>query len=682
MVPSWFESVFLGYDNDMTSSHYSNMPIQLSSLDFRDTFLDWQHLQESFPNQKVVPARKAVQGCPPPYVLTSKSLAKRKPRKRVKTDADEDQEQIFEVDTYTLPYMGPYPSDAVRVNSVRYTPTQIEAINAGSRPGLTVIIGPPGTGKTDVATQIISNIYHNFPNQRTLLVARSNQALNQLFEKIVALDIDDRHLLRLGHGEESLNTEASFGKSGRVEYFLDRRTMLLAEVERLSGSMGVPGAHGNSCETAGYFNSVYVRPIWKTFQDVVADATDAQEVVKAFPFRTPLSKEDVTVDIFFSNAPQPVFKPDLDVAGAKEIAEGCYRHIQKMFKELEDIRPFELLRTSRDRSNYLLTKEARVIALTSTFAAIKHREILDMGFKYDNIVMEEAAQITEIESFIPLTLQHPKDDDNPLQRIVLIGDHHQNPPVIRNAALKQMEQSLFTRLVRLGVPAVQLDAQGRARPSIADLYRWRYKTLSDLPVVKEIEAYQLANAGFRYPYQFINVDDFGGVGESQPSPHFFQNLGEAEYAVAIYQYMRLLGYPAEKITILTTYAGQRALINDVLDERCTKHPLFGLPAIVTTVDKYQGDQNDCIFCLWNSLILDVILSLVRSRNIGYLRDIRRWVVALSRARLGLYVVGRRNLFESCAEVEQSWTKLIANGDKLELVSGEMWPTTRKVYSSI
>ena len=96
----------------------------------------------------------------------------------------------------------------------------MEAINAGSRPGLTVIIGPPGTGKTDVAVQIISNIYHNFPNQRTLLVTRSNSALNQLFEKIVALDIADRHLLRLGRGEEDLQTEASFGKSGRVDYFL------------------------------------------------------------------------------------------------------------------------------------------------------------------------------------------------------------------------------------------------------------------------------------------------------------------------------------------------------------------------------------------------------------------------------------------------------------------------------
>lgn len=267
-----------------------------------------------------------------------------------------------------------------------------------------------------------------------------------------------------------------------------------------------------------------------------------------------------------------------------------------MFKELEDVRPFELLRTSRDRSNYLLTMEARIIALTSTYAAIKHREILQLGFKYDNIIMEEAAQITEIESFIPLTLQRPKDDDNPLQRIILIGDHHQNPPVIQNAALKQMEQSLFTRLVRLGVPAIQLDAQGRSRPSIADLYRWRYSALTDLPIVTQNEAYLHANAGFRYPFQFIDVEDFAGAGESQPSPHFFQNLGEAEYAVAIYQYMRLLGYPSEKITILTTYAGQRALINDVLDERCTNHPLFGLPATVTTVDKYQGDQNDCTAC--------------------------------------------------------------------------------------
>jgi intron-binding protein aquarius len=133
--------------------------------------------------------------------------------------------------------------------------------------------------------QIISNIYHNFPNQRTLLVTRSNAALNQLFEKIVALDIADRHLLRLGRGEEDLLTEANFGKSGRVEVFLERRGRLLGEVERLSGGLGVPGAHGNSCETAGYFNQVYIRPLWAKFEEASSSTKTAEDVIQAFPFR-------------------------------------------------------------------------------------------------------------------------------------------------------------------------------------------------------------------------------------------------------------------------------------------------------------------------------------------------------------------------------------------------------------
>lgn len=101
------------------------------------------------------------------------------------------------------------------------------------QPGLTLVVGPPGTGKTDVAVQIISNLYHNFPNQRTLIVTHSNQALNQLFEKIMALDIDERHLLRLGHGEEALETEKDFSRYGRVNYVLAKRLDLLMEVQRL-----------------------------------------------------------------------------------------------------------------------------------------------------------------------------------------------------------------------------------------------------------------------------------------------------------------------------------------------------------------------------------------------------------------------------------------------------------------
>lgn len=591
-LASWLHEVFLGY-GDPAGATYSHLPNQIKQVDYRDTFLDWQHLVESLPGKTVEPGDDENGSFGPPYVLQmgakTVDVAPAKPSKKRRRDAEpapEAQPLAIQVSTYKPPSTGPYPMDAPRLNQVRFTPSQVDAIVSGTQPGLTVIVGPPGTGKTDVATQIINNLYHNFPKQRTLLIAHSNQALNQLFQKIVALDIDERHLLRLGHGEEDLDTEANFSKHGRVESFLENRDSYLREVDRLAANFGAPGAHGSSAETAGYFNSVYVEPAWNRFQDFTKSPEATPEsIILAFPFHA-----------YFSNAPQPLFPADADIASVLDVCNGCYNHVSKIFTELADVRPFEILRRDRDKANYLLTNEARIIAMTSTHAAMRRKEIASLGFHYDNVIMEEAAQITEIENFIPLALQNPKNGEMPLQRVVLCGDHFQNSPVIQNLAFRQyanLEQSLFSRLVRLGVPTINLDQQGRARPSIASLYSWRYQNLGSLPHVSSLSEYQVANAGFKYDYQFIQVLDYKGKGESEPTPHFIQNLGEAEYAVAIFQYMRLLGYPASKISILATYAGQRALITDVLNHRCAKNPLFGLPKIVTTVDKYQGEQNDC-----------------------------------------------------------------------------------------
>ncbi|KAJ4994089.1 intron-binding protein aquarius [Stagonosporopsis vannaccii] len=668
-APSWLQEVFLGY-GDPSSATYTRLPNRLQSIDFRDTFLDWQHLVESLPGKTIEPAEDVKGTFGPPYVVkypaaTEPAVAPAKPSKKRRRDQVEVPQPAHEsllVSTYKPPNMGPYPADAIKQNAVRFTPAQVEAITSGTQPGLTVVLGPPGTGKTDVATQIISNIYHNFPDQRTLLIAHSNQALNQLFQKIVALDIDERHLLRLGHGEEDLDTEASYSKHGRVESFLERGTYYLAEVDRLAKNFGAPGAHGSSCETADYFNLVYVKPAWTQYWDsITSGETTDEQIVTEFPLKD-----------YFSNAPQPLFPPEADREQLLDIAQGCYRHVEKIFTELEDIRPFEILRNPRDKANYLLVKEARIIAMTSTHAAMRRQEIASLGFHYDNVIMEEAAQITEIENFIPLALQNPQNGELPLQRIVLCGDHLQNSPIIQNLAFRQyanLEQSLFQRLVRLGVPTIMLDQQGRARPSIAELYKWRYPALTNLPAVLSAPDFQIANAGFKHEYQFINVPDFKGRGEAEPTPHWIVNLGEAEYAVALFMYMRLLNYPAHKISILTTYAGQRGLINDILNAKCRDHPFFGRPKIVATVDKYQGEQNDYI-----------ILSLVRTKSIGYLRDIRRLTVALSRARLGLYILGRRTVFESVFELKPAFDVLFKRPDELSLVTGEMHgETTRPVH---
>lgn len=685
-LPSWFQEVFLGYGDPARTNDLMSAT-EVKEVDFRDTFLDWQHLIESFPGKTIEPQREADSSFGPPYVLEIPKVhglenapKPSKKRRREQPDPARPLNTAVRVSTYKPKNTGPYPSDAPKTNEIRYTPMQVEAISSGVQPGLTLIVGPPGTGKTDVVSQIINILYHNFPQERILLVTHGNQALNQLFQKLMGLDIDAQHLLRLGHGEGDLDTDASYSKHGRVETFLENRYSYLAEVSRLAGSIQAQGAHGGSCETAGYFNTVYIQPAWSKFWDQVRRGSISNDdFILLFPFHE-----------YFATAPQPIFDPSAPRTVLIDIAEGCQRHIQHLFSELEKIRPFEILRSAKDRANYMLVKEARIVAMTSTHAAMRRNEIASLGFHYDTVIMEEAAQITEAEGFIPCLMQNSKQAELPLKRVVLCGDHLQNSPIVQNLAFRQyanLEQSLFLRLVRLGVPAINLDAQGRARASLAKLFKWRYKQLENLPIVEEGAEFQRANAGFQFDYQFIDVPDYQGCGEREPTPHFIQNLGEAEYAVAIYQYMRLLGYPAHKISILATYAGQRALIKDVLDHRCKGNPLFGLPKAVSTVDRYQGEQNDCkkqppscTYIMLIETVIDVILSLTRTKSAGYLRDVRRLTVALSRARLGLYILGRRGIFANCAELRPAFELLAQRPDKLMLVGGELYPAQRSVGS--
>lgn len=235
-------------------------------------------------------------------------------------------------------------------------------------------------------------------------------------------------------------------------------------------------------------------------------------------------------------------------------------------------------------------------------------------------------------------------------------------------------------------------------------FYFRYRCLGNLSHVLSKPEYLTANPGLVYDYQVINVPDFNGVGESQPSPFFYQNLAEAEYVVALFMYMRLLGYPAEKISMLTTYNGQKHLLRDVVNarlvlfackalflmfaliifsiiDRCANNPLIGRPHKITTVDKYQGQQNDYI-----------LLSLVKTNNVGHLRDVRRLVVAMSRARLGmimklvlivcnfnknefsssgLYIFARISLFRNCFELQPAFNILCKRPQDLQICPQEV-----------
>merc|ERR1712176_1489397 len=69
-----------------------------------------------------------------------------------------------------------------------------------------------------------------------------------------------------------------------------------------------------------------------------------------------------------------------------------------------------------------------------------------------------------------------------------------------------------------------------------------------------------------------------------------------------------------------------------------------------------------------------------TKAVGHIRDARRLVVALSRARLGLFVMGRKQLFASCLELKPTFDKLLARPTELHVIQDEVHPTERKMSS--
>ena len=320
----------------------------IESESFVDTFLDVDHIKEAFPAVKDIVIEN-----PDNSVLTQpfRLEIQRAPIKEGDLQSYYGIERIV-VRPYQLPSRGPYPENARLQNSVRFTSQQVQAIRSGMRKGLSVVVGPPGTGKTDVTVQLISNLYHNYPNQRILVVTHSNAALNDIFEKIMKKDIHPRHLIRLGSGEADLREnvttssvnpfESAYSKQGRVDWCLMRRIQLLAQVQRLSMSLEQLADNGANCETASFFYSSVIAVKINKFRELLK-SKNYSSLQEIFPFKAFF--QDVT-DLFSSDE-----KKDL------EKIESCLNYIENIFTELADYRPLEFLRTGTLRCDYLLMNQ-------------------------------------------------------------------------------------------------------------------------------------------------------------------------------------------------------------------------------------------------------------------------------------------------------------------------------------
>ena len=291
---------------------------------------------------------------------------------------------------------------------------------------------------------------------------------------------------------------------------------------------------------------------------------------------------------------------------------------------------------------YEVLREACVIGMTTTCAA-KYRSILK-EIRPRIVIVEEAAEVLEAHIIASLTPG--------CQHLILIGDHQQlrpTPAVHDLAKRYKLDVSLFERMVNVGIQCEMLNVQHRMRPEIATLMKHIYNDLENHESVEKYEDIK----GMKKNMFFINHKY---MEESSNQSHSHVNGHEAKFLVALCRYLLQQGYKADQIALLTTYTGQMYAIRDCLQEedaireslRAENDPSVG-GVRVTTVDNFQGEENDII-----------LLSLVRSNKdekVGFIKIVNRACVALSRARKGFYCIGNFGLLSKHSEI---WRKIVTD----------------------
>ena len=308
---------------------------------------------------------------------------------------------------------------------------------------------------------------------------------------------------------------------------------------------------------------------------------------------------------------------------------------EQLCEELEAIRFEEEERVIR---------QSTVVGMTTSCAARYHSVLQRIAPKI--VVIEEAAEVMEAHIITSLSKN--------TKHTILIGDHKQLRPkatVYELAQKYNLEVSLFERMVLNSMDCKRLSIQHRMRPEIAALTKRIYDhEISDHESVCHFPDI----SGVCHNLFFIDHSQMETRIEYLQS---YSNDHEADFTVALCNYLLLQGYERKKITVLTMYTGQLLL----LQEKMPKRNFGGVK--VCAVDNFQGEENDII-----------LLSLVRSNEegrIGFLGESNRICVALSRARKGFYCIGNFNLLNSHSKL---WKEICddlrtkqAIGDNLQLI---------------
>ncbi|XP_024515989.1 helicase sen1-like isoform X2 [Selaginella moellendorffii] len=295
------------------------------------------------------------------------------------------------------------------------------------------------------------------------------------------------------------------------------------------------------------------------------------------------------------------------------------------------------LEDAKSKLEASFANEAEIVFTTVSSSGRKLFTNLARGF--DIVVIDEAAQASELGVLPPLILG--------AARCVLVGDPQQLPATVisRVADTMQYSRSLFERFQQAGCPTLMLTVQYRMHPQIRDFpsrhfYQGR---LQDSDSVKGLPDEIYHHDPLLQPYLFFDVSH--GKESHISGSVSFQNVVEAKFAAKLYDHLQ---------GVLKAAGRQQATVGVIspykLQLRCIQREFESLSGdakgvYINTVDAFQGQERDVI-----------IMSCVRASNhgVGFVADIRRMNVALTRARRSLWVIGNAGTLEQ----SEDWAKLI------------------------
>ncbi|KAL7258164.1 hypothetical protein ACSBR1_004309 [Camellia fascicularis] len=262
------------------------------------------------------------------------------------------------------------------------------------------------------------------------------------------------------------------------------------------------------------------------------------------------------------------------------------------------------------------------------------------------LVIDEAAQIKECDSIIPLTLPG-------IKHIILFGDECQLPAMVRSNVSQEagFGRSLFERLTLSGHSKQLLNIQYRMHPSISCFPNSKFyqNKVMDSANVKSQKYTKCFLRGPMFgPFSFINISCGREMLDDQRSR---KNMVEVAVVLKILHLLSEACAASKKklsVGIVSPYSAQIAEIQHRLGRKYEKHDNFVVN--VKSIDGCQGGEEDVV-------VISTVRSSGRGSNIGFISSPRRTNVALTRARHCLWILGNETTLSNSGSV---WDELISD----------------------